>query len=86
MYSKFQTNVFAGPLIPGAESKDYSALQHFRNCNLTSEVPHISTRWLHTPDEGIGTLSAKCASQKVLKKVLTAFCTGYLFHLFSMAR
>ena len=29
-----------------AESKDYSALRHFRNRNLTSENPHISTKQL----------------------------------------
>ena len=36
--------VFAGPLSPRIKSMDYSARRHFINCNLTSEVPHISTR------------------------------------------
>ena len=74
------------PLSLGADSKDYSALRHFKNCNLTSEVPHISTRWHQTPDEGIGTLTDKCAAQEVLKKVLMVFCTGCLCCLFSVAR
>ena len=29
-----QAHVFAGPLSPGAESKDYSSPQHFINHNL----------------------------------------------------
>ena len=76
--------MFACPLSPGIESKDYSALQHFRNCNMTSEVPHISTRQLQTPDEGIGTLCVKCATQEVLKKVRWPFCTDGLSRLLSL--
>ena len=63
-----QPHMFAGPMSPGAESKEYSALRHFINCNLTSEVPHISTRRLQIPDRDIGTLCAECATQKVLNK------------------
>ena len=58
------SHVFAGPLSPGEESKDYSALRHCRNSNLTSEV----TRQLQTPDKGIETLSAKFTTKEVLKK------------------
>ena len=79
-------HVFAGPLSPGAESKDYSALRHFRNCNLTSESLQISTRRPQTPDEGIGTLGCKCCTQEVLKKVNRHFCTGGVIRLFSEAR
>ena len=43
--------------------------RHFRNRNLTSESPHISTRRAETHDEAIGTLCAKCATKEVLKKV-----------------
>ena len=69
----YMSRVFAGPLSPGEESKDYSALRHCRNCNLTSEV----TRRLQTPDKGIETLSVKFATREVLKKVKLAFCTGF---------
>ena len=50
--NNFFAHVFAGPLSPGAESKDYSAFRHFRNCNLTSESLQISTRRPQTPDKG----------------------------------
>ena len=60
--------MFVGPLSPGAESKDYSALRHLRNCNRTSEIHQIYTSRPQTPDEGIGTLSAKCATQEIQKK------------------
>ena len=46
-------HTFAGPLNPGADSKDNAALRHFRNCNPTSESPKISTRRPQTPDKGI---------------------------------
>ena len=60
--------MFTSPLSPGAESKDYSAIWHFRNCNLTSEIPQISTSQPQTPDKGIGVLYAMCATQEVLNK------------------
>ena len=53
---------------PGADNKDSSARLHFGNHNQTLESPKISTRRHQTPDEGIGTLSAECATQEVLKK------------------
>ena len=43
--------------------KDFST---FGNHNLTWESPQIFTRWSRTPDKGIGTLSAKCATQEVV--------------------
>ena len=46
---------------------DYFALWHFRNRNQTSEIPKISTSQPQTPNKGIGTLSAKCATQEVQK-------------------
>ena len=70
--------MFAVPMNPGAESKDYSALRRCGNCNLTAESPQISTRQPHIPDEAIRTLCAECATQEVLKKVLMAFCTGLI--------
>ena len=79
------SHMFAGPLSPGAESKDYSVFRHFRNPNLTSEAPHISTRRLQTPNKGIGTLCAKCATQEVLTKVRWPFCNDGLSCLFSVA-
>ena len=45
--------------------KDFPTFGDLGNCNLTWESPQISTRWSQTPDEGIGTLSAKCATQEV---------------------
>ena len=45
-----------------ADSKVNFALLHFRNRNLTSESPHISTRPAETPDKAIGVLCAKCAT------------------------
>ena len=63
-----ESHVFAGPLSPGAKSRDISALWHFRNSYLTSEVPHISTRRPQTLEEGIGTLSTKFATQEVQRK------------------
>ena len=51
-----------------AESKDYSALRHLGNRNLTWESPQISNSRPQTPNEVIGTLSAQCATQDVLKK------------------
>ena len=45
--------------------KDYSALRHCRNCNLTAESPQISTRRPQTPDEATWTLRASCATQEV---------------------
>ena len=65
-------HMFVGPLSPGADSKDYLARLHFGNCNPTSESPKISTKQHETPDEGIGTLSAKCATKEVLKKIKIA--------------
>ena len=65
---EFQPHVFAGPLSPEANSKDYSALRLLGNCNLSGEGPHISTRQHQTPYKGIGTLSAIFATQEVLKK------------------
>ena len=50
------------------ESKDYPACRLFGNCNLTWDSPKISTSRHQTPDEGIGTLCATCATQEVLKK------------------
>ena len=44
--------------------KDYSTLWHCRTCNLTAESPQISTRRPQTPDKAIGTLCAKCTTQK----------------------
>ena len=82
---EFQPHVFAGPLSPGANSKDYSALRLLGNRNLSWESPHISTRQHQTPYKGIGTLSAIFATQEVLKKILMAFCTSCLFSLFSVA-
>ena len=41
---------FAGPLSPGAESEDYSALWPCLDCNLNSESPQNSTRRPRTPD------------------------------------
>ena len=61
-------HTFAGPSNPGADSKDITALWHFRNRNLNSVIPYISTRRPQTPDKGIGTLCAKCTAQEVLKK------------------
>ena len=45
--------------------KDYFALRHLRNCNLTWEGPQIFTRRPQTPDKGIGTLFCKCYTQEV---------------------
>ena len=59
----------------GEDSKDNKALWHFKNRNLTSEIPYISTRRPQTPDKRIGTLCAKCATQEVLKKGTN--CTLY---------
>ena len=71
---------------PRAESKEYFVLWHFRNYNLTSEVPHISTIRLRTQDKGIETLCAKCATGEVVKQVPLAFCTCCLYRLFSVPR
>ena len=57
--------MLVGPLSPGEDSKNYSAHRHFGNCNQTLESPQISTRRHQTPEEVIGTLNAKCATQKV---------------------
>ena len=46
--------------------KDYSALWHYRSCNLTAKSPQISTRRHHKPDKA-GILYAKCATQKVFE-------------------
>ena len=58
--------------------KDYSALLHFRNCNLTSESPQNSTRRPQTPDKLLGSLCAECATQDVFFLVLW---TGGRSHL-----
>ena len=67
------THVFAGPMKIGAESKDYSALWHCRNRNLTAESPQISTRRLQTPDKAEWT-------QEVLKSIV-----GVLYWLFYLS-
>ena len=73
---EFQPHVFAGPLSPEANSKDYSALRLLGNRNLSWESPHISTRQAETPDKAIETLCAKCATQEVLKKVMQSTKSG----------
>ena len=40
---------------------------NFRNYNLTSEIPQISTRRRQTPDNAIGKLSTKFTTHEVLK-------------------
>ena len=75
-------HVFASPMNPGAESKDYSALGTAEILTCLRRVPRFLPQ---TPDEVIGTLSAKNATKEVLKKVLTTFCTVCLC-LFSWAR
>ena len=56
--------------------QDYSALWNFRNRNLTSESPYISTRLAETPDKAIRTLCAECDTQKVLKKLMQSTKSG----------
>ena len=77
--------MFVGPLSPGADSEDSSAHRHFLNRNQTLESPKTSTRRHQTPDKGIGTLNAMCATQEVLKKIKSPFCTDCLRGLFSVA-
>ena len=61
-------HTFAGPSNPGADSKDITALWHFRNHNLNSEIPYISTRRPQTPDKGKETLCAKCTTGSTKKR------------------
>ena len=53
-----------------AESNDYSAHRHCGNCNLTSEIPNVSTRPHQNPIKAIGPLCCKCHRLEVLKKLL----------------
>ena len=45
--------------------KDFFTFGIFRNLNLTSESPQISTRWSQTPDVGIWPLCCNCCTQEV---------------------
>ena len=63
------------------ESKDYSTLRLLGNHNLSWESPKISTSRHQTPDEGIGTLCATCATKEVVKKVLQSTKSGVNRHI-----
>ena len=79
--TKSPSHVFPGPLSPGAESNDYSALWHFKICNLPSEISQISTSCPPTPDKEIGTLCAKCGTHECLLKSTN----GVLYQLFFLS-